>query len=344
MVKKISKSAQLNSKLNKAIIDTIVSMGGRASRKDIIAAIQNSKIFDAWESEVLPSNKSRWRIAFDIQSNKLVKLGRIIKQNGFWEIPKELEPNYRISNTFRDEAQMPNEAKLALPSYFLSPKDIDKLEGGNVHASYESLFDDLIEPPWMQIFRGKNNPQPNDLAGNKAKMLRNAFLTYERKKEIESIDIDKKFDDFRKRLSAIGNLESEIHRAKKDLSWWALIKLMLALILGLIVGMMLPMQLATRGAHDTSIINRFTPHFDSEKAADIELTRDVPNPIAKSQEIVSIAVAAGLVVTVSGGDQEIHLLIKGFKKMDPNFTAVNSILEISNQTEGAVAITLKARE
>ena len=46
MVKKISKSAQLNSKLNKAIIDTIVSMGGRASRKDIIAAIQNSKIFD----------------------------------------------------------------------------------------------------------------------------------------------------------------------------------------------------------------------------------------------------------------------------------------------------------
>ena len=86
MVKKVSKSAQLKSKLSKAIIDTIVAMGGSAPRKDIIAAIENSQIFDAWESEVLRSNKRRWVTALDIQSNELVKSGQIIKQNGVWEI------------------------------------------------------------------------------------------------------------------------------------------------------------------------------------------------------------------------------------------------------------------
>ena len=174
MVKKASKSAQLKSKLSKAIIDTIVAMGGSAQRKDIIAAIENSQIFDAWESEVLRSNKKRWVTALDIQSNELVKSGQIIKQNGVWEILEESNSIDMLVYSMRRETSLPKNFDLPAPLKF-SPKDMDDLMGGKRRHSEEDQFDDfvtdyknfddLIEPSWMQIIRGKVNPHPNDSVG-----------------------------------------------------------------------------------------------------------------------------------------------------------------------------------
>lgn len=351
MVKKVSKSAQLKSKLNKAIIDTIVVMGGSALRRDIITAIENSQVFDAWESEVLRSNKKRWVTALDIQSNELVKSGQIIKQNGVWKILDEFEFISGFVSSIKTEKLMSKKYQPPLPRKF-SPEDMDdfivekrlssKEEQFNDSSSDNKTLYDLLEPTWMQIIRGKVNPDPNDLDGKDAKILRSAFLTYERKKAIESIDTNKKFEEFGEKLAVIGHTESEVIKTKKDLSWWALIKLMIALVSGLVIGMMVPMQVATRGGSDHLLNFQFLTRSDSNVETEITILASESNktPFLKAQEITLSALSAGLIVTTEKQSDAIRLTIKGFTKMNPDLIPINSVLGLSNQTQGNVSVLI----
>ena len=351
MVKKVSKSAQLKSKLSKAIIDTIVAMGGSALRKDIITAIENSQVFDAWESEVLRSNKKRWVTALDIQSNELVKSGQIIKQNGVWEILDEFKFISGFVSSLKSEKLISKNYQPPLPRKF-SPEDMDdfivekrissKEEQFNDFASDNKTLYDLLEPTWMQIIRGKVNPDPNDLDGKEAKMLRSAFLTYERKKAIESIDTTKKFEEFGEKLAAIGNSEREMIKTKKDLSWWALIKLMIALVSGLIIGIMMPMQLATRGSYESSFFDNFRGYSHNEKIS-IQLTLKDKAPLNLAKDIIFTAVDSKVEVKVLNNDG-LHLVIYGLKSLDESQISLKAMLGLGSEAQGNAEVVILNNE
>lgn len=321
MVKKLSNSAQLKAKLNKAIIDTIVSMGGSASRKSIISAIENSNIFNDWESEVLRSNKIRWITALDIQSNELAKSGQIVKKSGVW-IALEQSQSTRMQ---RDSVYSKTKTE----------KSIDTSIGKSLQND-NNQFDDLLDTSTMLIIRGKLTPQPDDKEGLEAKMLRNAFLKYERKKAVESIDTSKKFEEFYEKLV----ISKQTNAPKKELSWWALIKLLFALMSGLIIGMMMPMQMATKGGENGFLKKLFT--FDEENvSSEIILDEDSPNSFAWA--VIQTATSEGLITTMSQSNGQIELIIKGLVSKDVNQMGTKSRLNLPIQVEGKVRLIIRQK-
>lgn len=299
-----SKSAELKSKLSKAVIQTITNNGGSASRKDIIAKLENSQIFDSWENELLQSNKKRWQSVFDIHGTQLANAGLIDKKNGIWSITNK-------------GIEAANKEDFSLVTI---------------------VDEDLDDPVWMQVFRGQLNPKDNDAKAQEAKMLRNAFLRYEKNKALESIDTKKYFNEFVDKLTSIKQSEANQNRSKKEPSWLALIKMMLALILGLIVGMMMPMQIATRGSENPFI--RFElPRF-IEGEFDTEIAIKDKNKLLKSQQITLSAISEGLSVTTEKKGDAIHLTIKGFKVDDAKQISIKAILGIPNQTSGNILVKI----
>jgi hypothetical protein len=199
---------------------------------------------------------------------------------------------------------------------------------------------EIDDKEWLDLLAGRfvdvNNPHQK----RNADALRAAI----KKIDAENLAQIDGLNKIISRMTAEGLFvdKSQISAGNRIILFAKKIRLLIIFILGLAAGLLAPMQVATRGGGEPSILNRFSFNVESETINN-ELIRVYPNPAIKSQEIVSSAVAAGLVVTISSSNQEIHLLIKGFKKMNPNFTAVNSILEISNQTEGNLAVTIKAK-
>lgn len=372
MVKKVSKSAQLKSKLCKAIIDIIVAMGGSAPRKDIITAIDNSQVFDSWESEVLRSNKKRWVTALDIQSNELVKSGQIIKQNGVWKIFDELEFISGFASSIKTEKLISEKYQPPLPRKF-SPEDMDdfivekrlssKEEQFNDFASDNKTLYDLLEPTWMHIIRGKVNPDLNDSEGKDAKMLRNAFLTYERKKAIESIDTSRKFEEFSQELAAMRQANiSRPHNLKEsssrlDLSAnikqlstkfnqykWETIRLIAATATGIALASVPVMQMTTRGSESDSVLKKFTHIFNAQTEPVInESTLTNDNPLSLSQEIINSCIKAKLEVKVLN-DKEITLIIYDLHSMNENEVGLKLKLNVNQNVHGNIKVVIKKND
>lgn len=198
----------------------------------------------------------------------------------------------------------------------------------------------IDDKEWLGLLAGKVLISKDETQTRAVSALRSSIKKFDAEELAQSEGLKK----LKLRMAGEGLFvePSENSFFKKLIKFLKKVRLIIIFIMGMIAGLMVPLQLATRGGADISIIDKFSLNRVNETINN-ELIIIDPNPLTKSQEIISSAVAAGLIVTINGSDEDMHLLIKGFKKMDPNFTAVNSILGISNQTQGNVSVILKTK-
>lgn len=304
MSMKISKSAALKLKLKSTIIQTIIDSGGSLSRKDLLVKLEKSEIFDNWENETLPkSNNIRWKVFFDTVSSELVKSELLAKANGLWSTTK---------------------------------KAIDSVNK-DVLIRTESSVEGDEEADWLGVFSGKTPPSANDPLAQEAKLLRNAFLNYERQKSIDMIDSNESFKILSNQIVALNN--SEAFRKAANNKWLSRVKLIIALISGLIIGLITPVQMATnRGQSDISLIS-LLKHEEIDSKVSLERTLFSSEPLDEAEKIVFLAKDLRVEVKVLERNH-INLIIFGLRATDSEQVALKAELGVASQTRGNISVVI----
>jgi secreted Zn-dependent insulinase-like peptidase len=102
------------------------------------------------------------------------------------------------------------------------------------------------------------------------------------------------------------------------------------------------MQIATRGGSEHLLNFQLPTISESKVETKVIIHANESNMTAflKAQEITLSAISVGLSVTTEKQSDEIRLIIKGFTKLNPELIPINSVLGLSNQTQGNVSVLI----
>ena len=196
---------------------------------------------------------------------------------------------------------------------------------------------EIEDKEWLELLAGSSAGSENTNSKRNADALRSAIKKFDAEELAQAHGLKKVMS----RMTNEGLFlePSDMSVSKKIIRFVKKIRLLGIFILGMIAGLIFPMQMATRGS-DGPFIRLEFPHFLDEKI-ETELTFIDEDPLSKAKKITVSAISAGLSVTWEQKGRAIHLIIRGFKKRAPELIPLNSVLRLSNETQGNVSVMIK---
>ncbi len=191
---------------------------------------------------------------------------------------------------------------------------------------------------WLDILAGKKVKTSNKRLMLNTKLLRGAIKEHITEEKAHKDGLNRLLVNLHHR----GLLSAQQNKTLKQkiIDIISKLKLLLIFVIGIMAGAALPIALTRGGSNNV--------HFDlpffytppkSHELNQIELM--VEDPIAFSREVTLSALAAGMTVKIDGDYKDIYMVISGFRKNDSKFFVINSMLRLTNETEGQVALHLK---
>ena len=198
----------------------------------------------------------------------------------------------------------------------------------------------INDKDWLDLMAGKAVNVENKTQIKAASTLRNVIKKFNDEEMAQSEGLKK----LKLRMLSEGLIfeSSDISFLKKLVRLFKKAKLIIIFIIGLVAGLMVPMQIATRGGSEHFFNFQLPSRSDSKFETEITIHASESDkaPFIKAQEITLSAISVGLSVTTEKQSDAIRLTIKGFTKMNPDLIPINSLLGLSNQTQGNVSVLI----
>ena len=198
----------------------------------------------------------------------------------------------------------------------------------------------IDDKEWLDLLSGKVVNAQDEAQIKAASTLRSVIKKFNAEETAQSEGLKK----LNLRMASEGLFiePSEMSFSKKIKSVFKKIRLIIIFIIGLVAGLMIPMQIATRGGSEHLLNFQLPTMTDSKVETEVVIHASESNKttILKAQEITLSAISVGLSVTTEKQSDAIHLTINGFTKMNPDLVPINSVLGLSNRTQGNVSVLI----
>lgn len=193
---------------------------------------------------------------------------------------------------------------------------------------------------WLDVLAGKTVSTSNKKIVLNAKLLRSAIKEHITEEKIHKDGLNRLLVNLHHK-GLLGGQHNKNFR-QKFFDTISKLRLLIIFVIGLMAGTSLPIVLTRGGSHT---INFDLPYLYSSQIIHEanEIEREVEDPIAFSREVTLSALAAGMTVKINGDYKDIYMVITGFRKNDSKFFVINSMLQLTNETEGQVVLHLKKK-